>query len=487
MEKPLISITTKDFLTGIAPGAFLNEGQLFYKADGVTPLIEAGTSRSAKNGLLMAGGQGTAVSGSTAGNFISYTTTPIGSSQNAAFFGTASNHILKLVLNSTVSNSITDIHTCSNTLVQGLEVLATAGGNINLFYFQTAKIGLYDFSSFNDTWASISTDYIHCTHRYFDSILYGNGTKIGKIVNDGGTSFTNTASALKIPQSMMATDISDDGTYAVIAVTDNVSCDTSTMADTRVLFWDGYSVSWNFEFPIPDPFIYAVEKTPLGVFAFGVTGIWQLSIKGCKKVFSRATGLYSVNSDSSLLYGRMAASYFGEALMWGGSSGSNNTVKSLGKLQSDAPNAYLHPFLTTANKNITLVAGQVVKGYVLVADDSPALVAYPFTSPTPQTGVSAQTVYFPVPAKASIKRIEVVFGGPLASGDSLAVSVYKDEDTASVSYGSATFANDGAIRRKQLIPTTPITVEDQFSLLITFTAGAPKIKTIHVYSDIENV
>ena len=294
------------------------------------------------------------------------------------------------------------------------------------------------------------------------------------------------ASALGIGSKGRCTDISDDGIYAVIALTKNIACDPNSMAGSTVIFWDGYSPSWLREYQIPDPYIYSLEHTPLGVFAYGLTGIWQVFF-GAEpvKVFNRSTGIYSLNNTSAALnYGRNATSHYGNALLWGGSSGSNKTIKTFGKLDGDAPNAYLHPFLSTASKNITLVDGQLLKGYVFVGDDTPLLKAYPFsTANAPATGVTAQTAYFNLPGKTSIKRIDVVFGEPLASGDSVSIGVFKDEDTAVTSFGSATFSADGAIRRKPLFKQ--VVAEDQLSLLITYTAGAVKIKALEIYAEPE--
>src|SRR3990167_8428709 len=55
MEKPILTLTTKDFLTGIASSAHTERGGLFFKADGVTPVYDAGGTASTQNGLLQAG------------------------------------------------------------------------------------------------------------------------------------------------------------------------------------------------------------------------------------------------------------------------------------------------------------------------------------------------------------------------------------------------------------------------------------------------
>lgn len=490
MEKPILKLSSKQFLTGLANGAHLGTGGILYKADGITPLFEAGTAQSPNNGLLMPGAAATTIAGTITGNIIAATQYTNASNTTLYFLG-SDNHIYSLVLNSTLSNTIADIHTAT-ALRHGFEHFVVKNGANMLFYFQNGYIGRFDLNvTWNDNWATLSSDDIHCAHRFFDRILFGNSGYVGQIVDDGTTDLSSSSASnlnktvLNINTKGRATDISDDGIYAVIATTRNLTCDTNALAGSAIIFWDGYSSSWNREYQIPDPFIFALEHTPIGVFAFGVTGIWQVSYGAePKKIFAIPTGIYSVNTSSALQYGRAAASHFANAVLWGGSSGSNKAIKTFGKLDISAPNAYLHPFLSTASKNITFVDGQLAKGYVLVGDDTPQLKAYPFsTANNPQAGNTAQTVYFSLPSKVAITRIDLVFGEPLVSGDAISAGIFTDEDTAVIPFGSVTFTADGARYRKTLIKSA--TCEDQLSVLLTFTSGSVKLKAVEVYGTIE--
>lgn len=497
MEKPLISLSTKEFLSGIAMmGAHAERGGIFYKADGVTPLFEAGSAISVNNGFLMAGASATTIGGTPNGNFICSKEYDFGTAPYA-FFGTSTGHIFRQELTATGNPpsgaNLSDLRTVGGTAIYALEGMQPVGGTNKLYYFMNTAIGDYDGSTFDDTatfstgGSTISQDYIRATHRYFDKILYGNGYgNIGMLSDDGSAGMKNTLSALDIPGKSIATAISDDGTYAVTAFTNNIACDPGAYSDTRVIFWDGFSSSWLREYPIPDPFILSIKKTPIGVFAFGITGIWQVTFSGVKKVFSIPTGIYTTFGYNTLLYGKATSSFFSDSVIWGGSSGSNYVIKSFGKLDTSAPLSYLSPFLSTASKNITLVDGQILKGWLYVADDTPQLKAYPFsTANSPQTSISAQTVYFQLPTKMEITRVDIVFGEPLVSGDSMSIQFKTDED-ASVTPTtalSATYAADGAIRRKSVKPVN-LFVEDQLSLVINFTAGAVKIKKIDIFGTV---
>lgn len=484
--KLILSLGPKEFATGIAPNAHSVSSGLFYKADGVTSMYEPGTDQSANNGLLMPGQSATTVSGSLTGKIIGATKELSGASN--AYFSTAVGDLFKLQLDNTFGSALSNLRTVSG-LTSGLEVFKTAGAASYLYYWQLNQIGRYDLSAtYVDAWATgLATDYIHATHRYFNSIIYTNGLGLIGTLRDVAGVPTINNSALAIPANMKATDISDDSFYAVIAITDNILCDPNAIADTRIIFWDGTNtIAWTKEYPINDPFIYALEKTPIGLFAFGVTGIWQVSFGGVKKVYSRSTGIYSVSGSNQITYGKAVASYFVNALLWGGASGSNKVVKSFGHLDSNEKAATIYPFLSTAAKNITYLDGQLLKGWVFVGDDTPQLKAYPFsTANAPQTGLSAQTIYFNLNSKYDLQKINIIFGEPLVSGDSMSIQLKKDEDTASITATTAltaSYAQDGAIRRKNM-RITGFTADEQASIVINFISGIPKIRRIELYGE----
>lgn len=485
-QKPLLTIKSKDFLSGLAYGAHVGTGGIFFKADGVTPLIEAGALQSVNNGLLMAGSSGTQISGNL-GSHVPISSAQYTNSSNTTFyFGTHDGHIFSLVADTTFATSLSDLHTATS-LRQGMDVFTQVAGTNMLFYFMDTAIGRYDFATFNDSWATISSDGIHCSHRYFDQLLFGNATYVGRIFDNAGDMSTSGAgnldkTKLAIGSKGIVTDISDDGIYAIIATTKNITCDSNATSGCSILFWDGFSTTWSREYQIPDPFIFSLEHTPTGVYAYGVTGIWQVSFGADpRKIFGHSPSIYSVNASGALLYGRPATSHYADALLWGGASGSNKAIKSLGKLDGNAPSSYLHPFLSTASKNITLVDGNLLKGYVFVGDDTPLLKAYPFNVTSPATGVSAQTVYFELDGPYDITKIRITFGEPLASGDSLTVAATSDEDTAATTFGTIAYDSAKTVRSKTLF--AKMSAEDGLSITLTFNAGSVKIKKIEVFAD----
>ena len=96
--------------------------------------------------------------------------------------------------------------------------------------------------------------------------------------------------------------------------------------------------------------------------------------------------------------------------------------------------------------------------------------------------MSAETVYIPLLERYDVKRIEVVFGEPLATGDSLDIQIQTDEDTTATDYGTIDFATKGAIRRVSIF--TSKNNIDNLKLIFNFNGGNVKIKQVNVFGDI---
>ena len=496
MSRPILVLDGRNFQSGISMlGAHAERGGIFFKAAGVTPLFDAGSALSVNNGFLMAGAAGTAATyGSVTGNIIKMI--PDGGVYYSGGLGligvTDDNEIVKIALADGIpSGSLSAVNTTTPAMTPGLVVFGISGAQ-TLIYRQISQIGKYVSSTYTDNYitSGINTDYFGAMHVHYglNKIIYGNGPgKLGTIDSVG----TSVTAALAFDTNSYCSALSDDGIYVIAALTRNSSADATLFNESKIIFWDGSrTTGFLRDFTITDPIIYSIQKTPIGIFAFGNTGIWQVTFDGVKKIFNHNPGVYLVTATAGIHYGNGATSFFSDALIWGGQVGSSTAraVKSLGKLDSAALGAYLNPILGTASKNITALSGQLSKGYVFIADDTPQLKYYPIGSGTPQTGVTAQTVYFSVPKPLNIERVDVIFGEPLASGDTLDLDVYRDEDTSAVSFGDVSYTAQKATRRHSFRNTSStggitsnLEVYQKFSLLLTFTAGTPKVARIEVF------
>jgi len=501
MEKPFLTIESKDFVTGIAPSAHSEKGGLFYKAKGISPINEPGITESTDNWLLRAGplasdldSGGTVVVDNAIARAIDY-----GSSTYLYLMGDTG-HFYQV----TAALGVTDLKSggAISDVANGM-VIYPVGGTKYCYYFQKTQIGRFDLSStFVDnyvaasggtvTLSGIHSTTMHPTHRFHDRVYWGNLSSVGSIKDDGTNGVTFSSNDLDIPADSIITAISDDGIYLAIAITDNTSFVGSTLADCRILFWDTSSDSWQREYRIPDQFIHSLTRQGNTIIAQGKRGIYQVSFDGStsaagggvKVLASLLTGLTSTSS-VQLSGPYLGGIYKQNAYLFAHDSGGTSTyssIGSLGKLSIDAPSAFMEPLIgATANHQFSLIETEFLPGKVIAGLNN-KLYSYTFSGDSAATGVNAQTVYFHLPQKIQITRIDVIFGEPLASGDSVSLFVFTDEDTSSQAYGSAiTYAAYGAIRRKQVFPNTSISADQQFSLEIQFNAGTPKIQRIEIY------
>lgn len=506
-EQPILRIAAKDFFSGIAQGAF-DSKRLWYKADGITPIFDAGTGQNARTGALMAGAAGTSLSG-IVDIPLALTTTFAGAVSNALLLG-ASGHFYFMTIDSpsvtapTVgSDSFTDLRngTPITNARAMLQVLDLQAGSTYAFYGQSAQIGRATLNAFTgidtyptgwsdnyfDSGDNVETDDVRANHRMGSSIYFGNGKYIGRIYDDGTSTPAIDARALDLPSGYRCMGLSDDGTYLVIVVCENY-VRYGSVGRTRVLFWDRNTSSWAREYDLTEMYASGLQKVGNNVYAAGRFAWWRVSFGGVKRVLSRAPGIYQ-----SQIRGNRAQSLYGEALVWAGSTESGGkAIQVLGSLDDAMPSSFFRP-VNLANNEVTLVNGQVYPGYVLIGSTNSDLIAYPLAGGTPQTGLEARTVYIPLKGRYNIDRVKLKFAKPLASGDAMAVNLYGDETgstdipdigKSTRSYGSATFAASGAVRAKSLASTdtgSADLVAEQLSIGLTYTTGAIQLAEVEVY------
>src|SRR3990167_4327558 len=482
-EKLLFALSSKEFLTGIAPSAHTDLGGLFLSADGVTSIYDPGGTASTQNGLLQPGPAPTDLTASTIVDTIIAGATGNVTTGRLWMLGDGG-HLYQLLDNGSLSDlrSGTPITTPAN----GLEVWGPKTGTRLLYYFQKGQIGTWDLSgSYPTGWDDNGTAYtgltsvfLHPTHKFVGNLYFGNGSKIGALTDDGTSTPVFSTNVLGFTTNLYVTALTDDGVYLVVALTSNLE-GVNVFAENKIRFWDTSSSLWIREYEIRDPFIYALKHIGNLVYAFGQYGVYEVSFGGgVRKILSRSTG-FGTAADLVLGYGASRAGIYNEALMFA----TDTTVDHFGKISPDLPNGYFKPFKIPSSVGTpSFIFTQFAVEGIYVATDGDKLYRYDFNGTTRETSVSAQTIYFNVQEKVQLTCIEVSFGEPLASGDSMNLQLKTDEDTAvkPTTGLTATYAADGVIRRKK-VRFTGLTFEHVLSLVINFTAGAVKIKDIRGY------
>src|SRR3990167_3536218 len=99
MERPILKLSSSDFLTGIAPSAHTERGGLFFSALGVTPIYDPGGTASVENGLLQAGPAPTNIGGATVDDVIFAADSGVVNSLNSASLYGADGNIYRLLTN----------------------------------------------------------------------------------------------------------------------------------------------------------------------------------------------------------------------------------------------------------------------------------------------------------------------------------------------------------------------------------------------------
>lgn len=481
MERPILTLSTRDFLTGIAPSAHTERGGLFFSADGVTPIYDPGGTASTQNGLLQAGPAPTNIGGATVVDTI-FAAISGNVTTGRTFFLGNSGHFYQLLDNGTLSDlrSGTPITNTAN----GIAMWGPAGGSRLLYYWQKGQIGTWNLSgSYPTGWTDnaytgLSSVSYHPVHEFNGNLYYGNVAKVGALLDAGSAAVTHSTNVFDFSPNLACTAISDDGVFLVVAATENLE-GVDVFANNQIYFWDTFSSSWSRNYEIRDPFIYSLQRIGNLVYAFGQYGIYEVSFGGgVRKVLSRLIGFGTTEDPVQGFGSSRAAVYNQQALLFA----TDTTVDTFGPLDPNVPSSYLKPFKVPAGVGTpTLVFTLFEVGSVYVATDGSKLYRYDFDGATRETTVSAQTIYFPFKEKTLVNRIDVIFGEPLASGDAFDIDTKIDEDTSAVGFGAASFTADGASRRKSMYPTAGVQVDEQLSLVLNWTGGAVKIKKVLVF------
>ena len=484
MQK-LLSLTTKDFFTGITPNAHVSNQGLFTNATGINPFVNP-FHQSSDVGLLQTASAPTDISGAVVvDQAIAGVTRVTAANTGMAYVLGDAGHFYEIPLLN--FDTPTDRRSASpiTNPANGIAIFQVPGAaDPYLYYWQKTQIGRWDFtagtSGFTDNYIGSggtinetgikSTDY-HPVHTLFDTVYYGNKDRIGKLYNNAG-SFGQSPNVLDFSSDFTVTALSDDGTYLVAAITKNLG-DESMFVSNKIIFWDQQAPSWSREWEINDTHISALKKVGSLIYVMTGRGLYVCNYA------TPPQKIRTFNNALAIDYGRaQAADIFNEAVLWGG----DNMINSYGKLTPESSTAYFQPFSGFNSEQVNFVMSQAKLGRILVGTAGNKLYTINLTSGG-ATSLTAETIYFTpeISNAVQVKRIDLTFGEQLASGDSLNVDLQTDEDTSAIDWGTASFTRHGAVRKVKLHMDSGSI--EQFKLLLNFNGGNPKIKRIDVYGE----
>ena len=147
----------------------------------------------------------------------------------------------------TSGGGVSYIYTAALDYNNGIELFQPKGGTRKVYYWQNNQIGssIASFSSPNDAEFTGLENAPHPTHKMFDEVYYGNGSKVGLLKDDGAGGVTNQLNVLDLPADNTITSITDDGQSLVIAAKVGTN-------RAKVYFWDKASSSWQREHDLGD-------------------------------------------------------------------------------------------------------------------------------------------------------------------------------------------------------------------------------------------
>ncbi len=418
--KTILSLTAKDFLTGLAPTEDTQGKGLWSSAPGLNPFIDGELQ-----GRIGVSATPTDLTGSVVVD------TPIawvqdstgGATDYAYFIGSSGNFYSVNLSNDTVvnlratTNRIGTLAGSSNA-VAGIWIFQPKGGTRYLYYMQDDRIGRWSMATPTSYSAGEWTDnYIgvggtvdltadatkivttthHPVHTMFDEVFIGNKYAIAQMKDNGAGGITFTTNVLDMAGDDITTAISDDGYYLVIGTTKNKIGNTVN-SPNKVLFWDKNTSSWQQEHKVFDNFISAIKNVNGQIYIVGGRGLWVTSFTQSPFKLKTLGATDRVNFGKST-----AADQLNDAIIFG------NLLMTYGRVTPDAPRAFFTP-LTGITGDVSTIAAGVLTNNMYVGTSGNKLYKISY-SPLGYSETTQSTVYIDLGRKYAIAGYRVIFSG----------------------------------------------------------------------------
>jgi len=493
--KKILSLTSKDFLSGITEFPYTTSNGFWSLANNFNPFSRVGTIQPT-----------TAVTSLSSGTIVDLIQNFVPNASDLYGIG-GGGHFYKIATFYTGTPVVTDLR--SGTLIcdsltptslpaNGLEIFRTKKGTGNKLYYWSGSttssgfIGEWDLSStyptgWNDKKFTITNPYsessIYPTLRINDEIFYGSKYVVSEIY-DNSTSAdpVHLENILDLPKDHTITSLETDGYYLIIsAIIDNAN-------ESRIYFWDYKNEldSWTISYSIKDNInklknvggvIYAVGNG--GLYAFN-SGTAPTKIRTDIKNSNNA--LYNIiekYNDSLIVASTGGVKTYGKVLP-------NLTTGVFNPLTTVAKAIIMPPYITGNPSRLFFSSGTVSLDYL-------NLLATP--TATEYREMTLQSAVIDLGNSYKIGRVDVVFVTPLASGQNADTQIIllggygggtEGLDTITFQYPS--YTNYGGVRKCKLTPvsTSGDMITDTVRLQVTTSTGGVgtnAIKRIDIYGE----
>jgi hypothetical protein len=480
----ILSLSEKDFLTGISPSAHVQDQGLWSHMRDVTVVRDLFIGND-ETGLLQGASEPSEFA-ELDDVPIAYARNITGSTDQVYYFGDAGHLYEHDISGATVTDKRDD--TPITDAANGLAIFQPRDGTKYLYYWQKTQIGRWDLSGthptgWEDDWATGLNDTTwHPTHRLFDREYYGNGNQIGYIGDDGAAAEVHVPDALDLDVGARVNCLSDDGVYLVAGISNNTSTVINNISTSKVIFWDGNQSSWQREWDIPDSVILSIKRRgavmevvcSAGIYAFTFSEPPQLVLG---PLDNQRVPDYDYPSQG-------AAAVLADALLFASQqedagTGTLGDISSFGKLAPQGPNAYLRPFGGLPTKPVLIMPD--IEGSSIYVSCRARNFLYSISrlaSGSTLTGPDtfARTIYIDLKRWWQIGRVVLFFESQLDEDDQVAVYLQPDPITEKT-VGSVT---GGGSRNKEFYTSVEA---HEVMIKIAFLGGVPELRGIELWGD----
>lgn len=470
MQK-ILQLGVKDWITGTGIGRHIEGSGIFYQVDGWNPYVNP-LLGSDDFGLLQTGGVSSQLGSGTADEVINAFIPRItGASAGEIYALGTSGDIYAIDLS---DDSVSLKSNRAVNLYNGF--FSKGGGTEYFYYFQETQIGRYDIAStYTDNfWTGLTSTTVRPVHYWAQTFWFGNTSTIGKLVpaslpGTGALAAANT-NVLDFDPEWTVMCLSDDDYHLVIgAATQTASL--TLRGETKVFFWDGFSSSWNKEWPIPEPNIQWIKRKGTMFYANCGRALYAFNyntppqkIRDLDTNHSAAVGKYN------------AVDVLFDAICWG-----SVDLSTYGQFNALTPIAFATPYsFALRATNVQAINSSTKVGTIYVAGADAKLYKIPTTSGGNVNDYNnAVTHWLDLKDVYQISGMRVNFGTRLASGDSIRIQVEGYDGTSSFTQNvDMAFSTLGAVPRH----FEPLSLRGH-EVRFTFTspAGNVKIKDVILY------
>jgi hypothetical protein len=466
--KKILSLGTKEIMSGISQDDQIVSGGIWYSVDGLNPFVSrnlgAITFTQAPTEIGALSGDATSMTFDGASGYIL--------TDSGNLYKTSTSFGTPTISNIRVAASI-------SSPAVGIEMFQSMAGTKYLYYWQATQIGRFDLTGtyptgFTDNWHAITSSPKHPTLRIEDRIFFGSGNYV-EYLYDAGADADVTTTALDLPKEYTITALGTDGEYLIIAASKNAGV-TSSYNETMLVYWDWKNnlPSWTKIHYVPEEKISSIQTVSGVQYAVGVRGLYAFNISTPPKLVRKdvTSGGYP-----------QSVGVYADALTFA----TGSKIGTYGKIIPNAPTALFKPIVDPANKTITCIRTDVATNRMFYCSDKVYYVA-PLSSASSYIALnSAQvnTAYLNLGASYSIKRIDFILAGVLASNEAtigVTLNGHGGKDSSST-FSDISYADSGAVGSFSSYPLAENFVGDEVQLSITFGAGAIKIKRIDFYGE----